>query len=99
MINHSLRLLVVTSCTGEKRVKSEKSLIWEDFQDLDRLQAKETDLRESAMPAATLYTGAQHLHVMAGVNLLRETFGTNYVDVKILSAGYGLIDEHREVVP
>ncbi|MEB3160927.1 MAG: hypothetical protein VKL20_05660, partial [Synechocystis sp.] len=99
MANNDLRLLVVTSCTGEKRVKSEKSLIWEDFQDLDRLQARETDLQALAMPAATLYTGAQHLHVMAGVNLLRETFGTNYVDVKILSAGYGLIDEYREVVP
>lgn len=51
------------------------------------------------MPATMLYTGAQHLNVMAGVNLLRETFGKDRIDIKILSAGYGLIDERHEVVP
>lgn len=93
------RILVVTSCTGEKCFKPETPLTLEDFQDEKRLKEREAALSEFAKPAAQMYTGRQHLFVMEGVRILRETFGKDIVDVAILSAGYGLISEDRSIVP
>lgn len=93
------RVLVVTSCTGEKRFKPKNQLTLADFQDPARLTDQEVELASYACPAGEMYTGAQHLRLMEGVEALRQAFGSNVVDVKILSAGYGLIAENREIAP
>jgi hypothetical protein len=46
-----------------------------------------------------MYRGTQHLRLMEGVNLLREKFGQEIIDVAIISAGYGLITETTKIVP
>lgn len=93
------RVLVVTSCTGEKRSKPESQLTLEDFKDSARLQKREAELVEFACPAGQIYTGQQHLQAMEGVGLLRQSLGWESVDVAILSAGYGLIQEDKTIVP
>jgi cytoplasmic iron level regulating protein YaaA (DUF328/UPF0246 family) len=93
------RVLVVTSCTGEKRAKPENQLTLEDFKDSARLQKREAELVEFASPAGQIYTGQQHLRTMEGVGLLRQSLGREAVDVVILSAGYGLIPEDKTIVP
>lgn len=93
------RILVVTSCTGEKRFKPENQLVLEDFKDSTRLQKRENQLVNFACQAGQIYTGAQHLQVMEGVGLLRQSFGQEAVDLRILSAGYGLIREDKNIVP
>lgn len=93
------RILVVTSCTGEKRFKPENQLVLEDFKDSTRLQKRENQLVNFACRAGQIYTGAQHLQVMEGVGLLRQSFGQEAVDLRILSAGYGLIREDKNIVP
>jgi hypothetical protein len=49
--------------------------------------------------AGQIYTGVQHLRLMEGVAELRKTFGTDVIDVVIVSAGYGLIAENSLIVP
>ena len=92
-------LLVVTSCTGEKAVSHADQLTLEDFKNPDRLARKEALLAHLARPAGSLYTGDQHRHLMAGVRLLREKYGHEAARLKIISAGYGLVDEERSLVP
>lgn len=93
------RVLVITSCTGEKRFKPDNQLTLKDFQDATRLKQREAELQEYACPAGDIYTGMQHLRLMEGVRLLRGALGKGSLDVKILSAGYGLIPENRVIVP
>lgn len=93
------RVLVVTSCTGEKCFKPENQLTLEDFKDSSRLKSREAELTEYACSAGQMYTGQQHLRLMEGVQMLRQSLGREAVDVIILSAGYGLIPEDQIIVP
>lgn len=93
------RILVVTSCTGEKRFKPNNPLTLEDFKEPIRLQQREAELAEFACPAGQMYTGMQHLQLMEGVQLMRKSLGQAAIDVAILSAGYGLVEESRVIVP
>ena len=93
------KILVITSCTGEKRSKPDNQLVMSDFQDPKKLKLREKELKAFACTAGELYTGAQHLRLMEGVTLLRQSYGKESIDVKILSAGYGLIDEHQKIFP
>ncbi len=95
----NLRVLIVTSCTGEKRFKPTSQLTLEDFKDLARLQFRSNELAEFACLASQMYTGLQHLRLMEGVELLRQSCGKKAVDLLILSAGYGLIPENQMIVP
>ena len=46
-----------------------------------------------------MYTGEQHRKMMAGVAAIRARFGPEAVTLRIVSAGYGLIDENRPIAP
>lgn len=94
-----LRTLIITSCTGEKRFKPTNQLTLEDFKDEARLQSRSSELAEFACPASQIYTGLQHLRVIEAVELLRQSFGKEAIDLVILSAGYGLIPENQIIVP
>lgn len=96
-----MKVLVVTSCTGEKKFSPANQLTQDDFRTAKTLKAREKELKEFALPAAEMYTGMQHLRLMEGLRLLREKFpkGKATFDLKIVSAGYGLIDEDRKIVP
>lgn len=93
------RVLVITSCTGEKRFKPDNQLTLEDFKDPKRLRQREAELVEFTCLAGQMYTGMQHLRLMEGVQMLRQALGQDVVDVIILSAGYGLIEENRTIAP
>lgn len=95
-----MKLLVVGSCTGEKEVRDCPSLLREaDFDDPVALLYREAELSRWALPAARLYTGWQHRYMMKGVNAIRQRFGPAACALKIVSAGYGLVDEDRSLVP
>jgi len=93
------RVLVITSCTGEKRFKPENQLTLADFRNPERLHEREVALANYACSAGEMYTGMQHLRLMEGVQLLRQSYGQDAIDLMILSAGYGLIAEQREIAP
>ncbi|BCL80987.1 hypothetical protein ccbrp13_34520 [Ktedonobacteria bacterium brp13] len=100
------RILVITSCTKDKHIPAalasfkqpEADELWDGR--MDRRVARNYGIWEPyRVPSAQLYRGRQHIEVMQGVELLRQAFGRNIVDVKIISAGFGLIDEDELVPP
>lgn len=96
---HYPRVLIITSCTGEKRFKPENQLTQEDFMHTARLRKREKQLSEFMAPAGEMYTGMQHIQLMEGVRTLRKALEKPVIDVVIISAGYGLIPEDRVIAP
>jgi cytoplasmic iron level regulating protein YaaA (DUF328/UPF0246 family) len=97
-----LKINIITSCTGEKLHSPDDKLKAEDFQvinDLETFRMKEGALNAYRTRAEEIYTGQQHIRLMKGVKLFREKFGEENLNLWILSAGYGLIEAKREVVP
>ena len=92
-------ILIITSCTGEKKFHPDNQLLQTDFEDASLLSSKEKELSQYALPAGEMYTGLQHLRLMEGIKSLRDKFGNSVVDLFIVSAGYGLIPENKMVVP
>jgi hypothetical protein len=93
-----MRLLVISSCTGDKAVRT-PALTLDDFAEPDRLARREDELASVRRPASMMYTGKQHVYLMRGIKELRHAFGDDFVDLRILSAGYGLIREDRPICP
>ena len=75
------------------------SQLWDTRED-DRTLRDYGELEPYRVPAAQLYHGLQHTELMRGVELLRRTFGqTLDIDVKIISAGFGVVDEDQLLPP
>src|SRR6266478_3156377 len=91
--------LLITSCTGEKAVKHPEQLTYEDFKSPMRRALKERLLASLATRAGNLYTGDHHRYLMEGVRLLRKSWGLEAVQLRIISAGYGLVEENQELLP
>ncbi len=98
-----MKILILTSCTGEKAVDHPKQLTLEDFQAGAKHVAKrEKEIADSCRTAGEIYTGEQHLRLMRGVAAMRQAGSgksKNEVNLHILSAGYGVIPESRVVAP
>lgn len=95
-----MELLVVGSCTGDKDIRDcPYSLTEADFDDPANLSCREAELSRWTLPAVRLYTGWQHRYMVMGVNAIRQRFGSAACALKIISAGYGLVDEDRNLVP
>ena len=95
-----MKILVMGSCTGEKDLRDCPGMLTSaEFGDQTRLQLRESELSAWALPASKLYTGWQHRYMMNGVSALRHRFGDSVCSVKIISAGYGLVDEEQSLVP
>jgi hypothetical protein len=94
--------LIITSCTGEKVVESDRQLTREDFaKGAAHVANRETQLHGHCRTAGEIYSGEQHVRLMRGVSAMRSSLdsGPSTIDLHILSAGYGLIPEDRVVAP
>lgn len=94
------KIIILTSCTGDKANSPNNQLVENDFRLIGTpaFQERETELNEYVMRADELYTGQQHVRLMRGLNLLRNV--DNYeIDLCIVSAGYGLIPGNKMVAP
>ena len=98
------RVLVITSCTGEKSVESPKALKLSDFQKgTAHVRKREAEVAEILRPAEELYTGQQHARLMRGVTAFRSAHPTTgkgpALDLRILSAGYGIVPGSQKLAP
>lgn len=93
----SNRILVVTSCTGEKLHKPDNQLVLDDFKYIEKLVKRERELAAYQERADKMYTGSQHLALMKGITEYRQHGGE--IDLCIISAGYGLLNEDARIVP
>jgi len=97
-----LKILVVTSCTGEKKHSNHPRLLTrEDFECLNAPEFvnRERELFGYNCRAEELYTGQQHLRLMRGVKTFREKFGSDSISLHILSAGYGVVSGEQKIAP
>ena len=94
-----MQIRVITSCTGEKSVSSPDQLALEDFRQGDaHVRTREAVLGDIRSPAEDLYTGLQHQRLMRGIRAAREETSIE-VDLRILSAGYGLVSADQKLGP
>jgi hypothetical protein len=97
-----MRILVITSCTGEKRHSPPTQLTQTDFthlHDAATFAALEANLAAYRTRAEDLYTGQQHLRLLRGLQPARTHLGESAIDLWILSAGYGLIPGNQQIAP
>lgn len=97
-VAEQLSLLVVTSCTDSKAVSHPRQLVKADFADHARLGRRERELRAWSRPALEMYTGPQNMEVRAGLRIL-ESVKPSSISVRIISAGYGVLEPDRPIVP
>ena len=96
-----MRVLILTSCTGEKRFQPENQLTAADFRgrSIGSFAKRTEELSPYRLPAVEMYTGQQHVRLLRGLQSLKEACPDISFDLKILSAGYGLLDESTPIVP
>lgn len=95
-----MKLLILTSCTGEKHECDPAQLTLEDFQrGPAHVTAREKEVLDKMTPAEALYSGQQHVRLMRGVDMIREQKGKTDLEFEILSAGYGLIRSDQKIAP
>lgn len=94
-----MKMVVISSCTGKKINKPENILRIKDFKNSAIFKEKTINLAEYEMEASKMYTGSHHLRLMEGINILREKYEDEVIDLYIISAGYGLLHEKDRIVP
>ncbi len=99
-----MKILVITSCTGEKAVEDPAHLTLEDFKRGAAHGARrERQLKKKMTSAADLYTGQQHLRLMRGIHALGTSALSNgskpLIDLRIVSAGYGIVPGTQPLAP
>lgn len=88
-----MKILIISSCTKAKDTRGFPSILSRTEIDKLRLSGLLKSRSETGRAARTLYIGPQHKQLFAGVDLLREQYGTVFCSVKIISAAYGLVSE------
>jgi len=94
-----MKILIITSCTGEKALSGADQLTLDDFKrGQAHVASRERAQKLGLLPAEELYTGLQHVRLMRGVNAARKAHAVG-VDLSVLSAGYGLVAGTRPLAP
>jgi hypothetical protein len=99
-----MRILILTTCTGEKALDHERKLSADDFRSGgEHLAAREKELASLLRPAEQMYTGQQHVRLLRGLRAWQKAHEGNgvghTVSLFILSAGYGLLSGERPIAP
>lgn len=95
-----MKILVITSCTGEKLHHHSEQLTLEDFKkDSAHIQKRESALKDYLTPAQDLYTGQQHIRLIRGLDEVLAHDPEVEIDLWIVSAGYGIIPGSQNIVP
>lgn len=95
-----MRIVIITSCTGKKVVHHDSGLTIHDFRaGPTHIAQREREIAEFLTLAEDMYVGQQHLYLMQGVRFLREHYSPLEVEMRILSAGYGLVPAHQLLAP
>lgn len=84
-------ILVISACTREKVLRGEPILGVAEIRELLSGGERLDDLR--TVPAGQLYVGLQHRLAARSVERLRLALGESDVQFRVLSAGFGLVEE------
>lgn len=92
-------IVVVTTCSARKRCQLPDAPGFEELADDQRRASAFRRFAHLAMPARDMYTGQHHQSVMRTVERLRQAWPWTRVEVVVVSAGYGVIDESDLIIP
>lgn len=92
-------IVVVTTCSARKRCQLPDAPGFDELADDQRRASAFRRFAHLAMPARDLYTGQHHQSVMRTVERLRQAWPSTRVEVIVVSAGYGVIDESDLIIP
>ena len=93
-----LKVLVLTSCAGEKKFNPPNSALVKDLDDLELRQKKDAELGNYKTTAREMFISSQNKMIMEGLSYLpaQETVKT---DIAFITSGYGYLNEDDEVIP
>ncbi|MFT7626101.1 MAG: hypothetical protein ACI9WU_005294 [Myxococcota bacterium] len=92
-------MLVISGCTRHKAAQNPNQLTLDDFRNPERRDTKNRDLGFLALPARQMYRGEEHERTIAALDALRAEAPGRQFEHRIVSAGYGLIDQQAVIVP
>ena len=96
----SVHIRLLSSCTSKKIVESTNALTLEDSREgAEHLRQRKADLKSVQRPAAEMYAGRQHQHMMRGIHQARQAPDAVSIELHIMSAFYGLLEEETPIVP
>ncbi len=93
-----LRILVIGSCGKRKRFSPPNAPQCSDLLTKNDLHKWSNELSDFVCPTREMYTGNQHRELVRGVDLIRQIQGIE-VHLYIISAGFGLLQEHELIPP
>jgi hypothetical protein len=93
-----VRILVVGSCSKRKLKQHENAPACSDLVSKESLDKWRTLLSGSLVRARDMYTGSLNRELVRGVDLLR-TIPSVEVQLVIISAGFGVVDEDELIPP
>ena len=94
-----MRSLVIVPCSAKKRDTVPRPARAADLMDPERHRQAEERLSAFACPAIEMYTGTHYRMVRDGLERVWAAWGRGFLDMAILSAGYGLLDPAEEIIP
>ena len=92
-------VLVVSPCSAKKRFPNGPCATFEELADETGRRSAFERLDEFRLPATEMYTGQHHRSVLRSMNTMRSSLPASQIDLAIISAGFGLIDENDDIVP
>lgn len=95
-----VHIRILSSCTSKKTVQSANALTITDAQQgPSHLKNRESELSSLRRPAVEMYAGQQHKHLMRGIHQARRQSDMLTIDLGIISAFYGLVNETTSIAP
>ncbi len=94
-----MRTLVVTSGFASKRARTPESVRTPDLAIPEPRRQTEGQPAAHARPTPEMYASPYHSLVVEGVQAVWDRWGQDTLDVAILSAGFGLLDAERSIIP
>ena len=94
-----MKILVVSGCSASQKHDPYNKLLCMDFSSSDRLAQRTEELSQYKELAVDMYTGDEHQYVALGLEKTRASYGKAFMDLSIISTGYGLLNECCVIVP
>lgn len=94
----SVKVLVLTSCAGEKKYNPPNSALVKDLDNLTLRKKKEEELENYITKAGEMFISSQNRMIMEGLSNLPVSEKVQ-IDVAYISSGYGFVNADDDIMP
>jgi len=93
-----LKILIISSCAGEKKYSPANKALSADLDDFHLRQIKEKELETYKIPAKEMFLSSHNLKILEGIKLIKDIPNIK-IDLSFVSSGYGFINSDDFVIP